>query len=96
MKAVLIIHNVAIDEQVNEMLASIEINCYTKFTNTLGKGMLSEPHLNTDVWPGENYGTFAVTDQAKGKEIMDKVRQMREKLGSEGLKAFMWEIDDIT
>jgi hypothetical protein len=96
MKAVLIIHNVAIDEQVNEALVSIGINCYTKFTNTLGKGMLSEPHLNTDVWPGENYGTFVVTDQAKGKEIMDKVRQMREKLGSEGLKAFMWEIDDAT
>ena len=96
MKAVLIIHNVAIDEQVNEMLVSIGINCYTKFTNTLGKGMLSEPRLNTDIWPGENYGTFVVTDQAKGKKIMDKVRQMREKLGSEGLKAFMWEIDDVT
>lgn len=96
MKAVLIIHNIAIDEQVNEALVSIGINCYTKFTNTLGKGMLSEPHLNTDVWPGENYGTFVVTDQAKSKEIMDKVRQMREKLASEGLKAFMWEIDDTT
>jgi hypothetical protein len=96
MKAVLIIHNVAIDEQVNETLVSIGINCYTKFTNTLGKGKLSEPHLNTEVWPGVNYGTFIVTDQAKGKEIMDKVRQMREKLGSEGLKAFMWEIDDTT
>jgi hypothetical protein len=28
--------------------------------------------------------------------IFDNVRRMREKLGSEGLKAFMWEIDDIT
>lgn len=96
MKAVLIVHNVAIDEQVNEMLESIGINCYTKFTDTLGKGQLSEPHLNTDVWPGVNYGTFVVTDPTKGKEIMDKVRQMRGKLGSEGLKAFMWEIDDTT
>jgi hypothetical protein len=96
MKAVLIIHNVAIDAQVNDMLVSTGINCYTKFTNTLGKGMLSEPHLNSDVWPGENYGTFVVTDPTKGKEIMDKVRQMRKKLGSEGLKAFMWEIDDVT
>ncbi len=96
MKAVLIVHNVAIDEQVNEILVSIGIDCYTKFTNTLGKGRLSEPHLNTDVWPGVNYGTFIVTDQGKSKEIMDKVRQMRGKLGSEGIKAFMWEVDDIT
>jgi len=96
MKAVLIVHNAAIDEEVNEALESVGINCYTKFTNTIGKGRLSEPHLNTDVWPGVNYGTFIVTDQVRAKEIMENVRQMREKLGSEGVKAFMWEIDDIT
>ena len=96
MKAVLIVHNVAIDEEVNEALESIGISCYTKFTNTLGKGEISEPHLNTDVWPGINCGTFVVTDQAEARKIMDKIRSMREKLGSEGLKAFMWEIDDIT
>ncbi len=96
MKAVLIVHNTAIDEEVNESLESLGINCYTKFTNTLGAGEISEPHLNTDVWPGVNYGTFIVTERAKAEAVMDKVRQMRRKLGSEGLKAFMWEIEDIT
>jgi len=96
MKAVLIVHNVAIDEEVNEALESVRISCYTKFTNTLGKGEISEPHLNTDVWPGINNGTFIVTDSVKAKEVMENVRRMREKLGSEGIKAFMWEIDDIT
>ena len=96
MKAVLIVHNVAIDEEVNEALESVGISCYTKFTNTLGKGEISEPHLNTDVWPGINNGTFIVTDPVKAKEVMENVRRMREKLGSEGIKAFMWEIDDIT
>jgi hypothetical protein len=96
MKAVLIIHNAAIDEEVNEVLVSVGIEYYTKFPNTLGKGELSEPHLNTDVWPAINCGTLVVTDQAKAKELMDNVRQMRTKLGKEGLKAFMWEIDDVT
>ena len=96
MKAVLIVHNAAIDEEVNEALEAVGIDCYTKFTNTIGKGQLSDPHLNTDVWPGENYGTFVVTDQAKAEEIMDSVRRMRETLGTEGLKAFMWQIDQIT
>jgi len=96
MKAVLVIHNAAIDEEVNEALVSIGIECYTKFPNILGKGELSEPHLNTDVWPAINCGTLAVTDQAKAKELMDKVRQMRSKLGTEGLKAFVWEIEDVT
>ncbi len=96
MKAILIVHNAAIDGQINEALESVGINCYTKFTNTLGKGEISEPHLDTDVWPGINYGTFVVIDQAKAKEIMNNIRRMREKLGAEGLKAFMWEIDDVT
>jgi nitrogen regulatory protein PII len=96
MKAVLIVHNVAIDEEVNEILESVGISCYTKFTNVLGKGRLSEPHLGTDVWPGINYGTFVVTEPVKAKEVMENVRRMRGKLGSEGLKAFMWQIDAIT
>ena len=96
MKAVLIVHNVAIDRDVNEALESLGINCYTKFTNVLGKGRASEPHLNTDVWPGTNLATFIVTDQPKADKIMDKIRRMREKLTAEGMKAFMWQLDDIT
>jgi nitrogen regulatory protein PII len=96
MKAVLIVHNVAIDKDVNEALESAGINCYTKFPNTLGRGELSEPHLSTDVWPAINCGTFVVIDQTKAKEVMETVRRIRGKLGSEGIKAFMWEIDDIT
>ena len=96
MKAVLIVHNVAIDEEVNEVLESVGINCYTKFPNTLGRGEISEPHLNTDVWPGINCGTFVVIEQVKAKKVMENVRRLREKLGTEGIKAFMWEVDDIT
>lgn len=96
MKAVLIVHNAAIDAEVNEALESSGIDCYTKFTNVLGKGQLSEPHLNTDVWPGVNHGTLVVTEQTKALELMETVRQMREQLGSEGIKAFMWEIDQLT
>jgi len=96
MKAVLIVHNVAIDEDVNEVLESVGINCYTKFPNTLGKGEISEPHLNIDVWPGINCGTFVVIEQVKAEKVMENVRRLREKLGTEGIKAFMWEIDDIT
>ena len=96
MKAILIMHNVAIDEEVSEALESVGVNCYTKFTHTLGKGELSEPHLNTDVWPGTNYGTLVVTDKVRAKEVMDKVRRMRGTRASQGIKAFMWEIDEVT
>ena len=96
MKAVLIAHNVAIDGEVTDMLESLGISSFTKITNMLGQGHQSEPHLNTEVWPGVNYGTFVVSEDIKAARIMDAVRQMRQKLGSEGVKAFMWTIDEVT
>jgi len=96
MKAVLIIHNAAINEEVSEALEAIGVSCYTKFPNTLGRGQLSEPHLNTDVWPEINCGTFIVAEADKCNQVMNKVRQMREKLGPQGIKAFMWAVEDIT
>jgi hypothetical protein len=95
MKAVLIVHNVAIDAEVNEAMRSAGIDCYTKFPDILGRGRLSEPHLNTEVWPGVNYGTFVVTDEGNAKKLMQNVRKIRENLASVGIKAFTWEIDEV-
>lgn len=96
MKAVLIVHNAAIDAEVNDLLKSVGIDCYTKFAGILGRGQLSEPHLNTEVWPGVNCGTLAVVEDDKARAAMDSVRKMRQIYGSEGVKAFLWEIQDIT
>jgi nitrogen regulatory protein PII len=96
MKAILIIYNMAIEDDVNEALQQLGVDCYTKFTKVLGKGELSQPHLDTAVWPIANNATFVVTDQAKATAITEKIRQMREKYASEGLKAFVWPIEDVT
>ncbi len=96
MKAVLIVHNAAIDVEVNELLKSVGIDTYTKFPEVLGRGRLSEPHLNTEVWPGVNCGTLVVVEDDQARAVMDGVRKMRQTLGSEGVKAFLWEIREIT
>jgi hypothetical protein len=96
MKAVLIVHNMAIDEEVNEAIASADIVSYTKFPNTLGKGKISEPHLNSDVWPETNCATLVITDPEKAAKLMEIIGQMRAKLGSEGIKAFLWAVEQVT
>ncbi len=96
MKAVLIVHNSAIDGEVTDALSEIGIDRYTKFTNALGKGGSSPPHLNTQVWPGLNTVTMIIVESAKAAQLMQTVRQMRQKLGTEGIKAFMWQIEDVT
>lgn len=96
MKAVFIVHNAAIDVEIQEMLDSLGIDGYTRFTDVLGRGRRSEPHLNTEVWPGVNHGLLVVVQDDKAGAVMDHVRHMRQTLGSEGIKAFLWEIQDIT
>ena len=96
MKAVLIMYNAAIDAEVNDALKSLGVDCYSKFADTLGRGRTSEPHFGSDVWPAVNNSTFIVTDAGKAESVMGRVRQIREKLGSEGIKAFMWQIEDVT
>lgn len=96
MKAVLIVHNTALELDVAEILDAAGISCYTKFPDILGKGTLSEPHLKIEVWPETNCGTFVVTDEDGARKLMEHVRQARKNFGSEGIKAFVWQIDDVT
>jgi hypothetical protein len=96
MKAVLIVHNSAIDSEVTEALNETGIDRYTKFPNALGKGDSSPPHFNTPVWPGLNTVTMVIVEPAKAAQLMQVVRQMRQRLGTEGIKAFMWQIEEVT
>jgi hypothetical protein len=97
MKAVMIFHNAASDEVVTAAMGELGIEQYSRFPGTLGKGALSEPHLNIRVWPEVNNATMVVTDEPTARALMDKVRQMRKtQLAREGIKAFMWHIEDMT
>jgi len=92
----LIIHNAVIGAEVDGMLASLSVDCYTKFPNVLGRGRQSEPHLDTEIWPGVNCGTLVVVDEAQARAVLGGVRELRRTLGSEGVKAFAWQIEEIT
>ena len=96
MKAVLIVHNMAIDEEVNEAIESAGIDSYTKFPDVLGKGKLSVPHLNSDVWPETNCATLVIADSDRAAKLMKIIAEMRSTLGAEGIKAFLWSIEQIT
>ncbi len=96
MKAVLIVHNAALDVEVNELLRSAGIESYTRFPNALGRGRRSEPRLNSEVWPGVNCGTLVVVEDEQARAVMEHIRRMRETFGTEGVKAFLWTIEEIT
>ena len=96
MKLVMICYNEAIDGEVIEALDNADVEGYTKWTKVLGKGRTSGPHLYSHIWPKANNVIATVSSEEVATVIFGNVRRMREKLGSEGIKAFMWDVDDIT
>ena len=96
MKLVLICYNEAVDQEVLDVLDDLNVEGYTKWTKVLGKGRASGPHLYSHIWPKANNVLATVVSEQMAAGILDRVRKMREKLGSEGVKAFMWDVQDVT
>ena len=96
MKLVMICYNEAIDDEVTELLEQAGIKGYTKWTKVLGKGQASGPHLLSHIWPKANNALFTVLPEENAAGIFEHIRKLKTKVAKEGLKAFMWEIDDIT
>jgi len=96
MKLIMICYNEAIDDEITELLSQMDVKGYTKWTKVMGKGQTSEPHLLSHIWPkANNVIVIAAEEQAAGM-ILEKIRVMKTKVGTVGLKAFMWAIEDVT
>jgi nitrogen regulatory protein PII len=96
MKLVMICYNEAIDDEITEILQQADVKGYTKWTKVLGKGQTSEPHLLSHIWPKANNVIAIAVEEQVADMILEKVRAMKAKVGTAGLKAFMWEINDVT
>lgn len=96
MKLVMICYNEAIDDEVIELLEQAGVKGYTKWTKVLGKGQTSEPHLLSHIWPKANNVIAVAVEEQVADMIVEKVRDMKAKAGTVGLKAFMWRVDDVT
>jgi len=97
MKLILLVYNAAISEEVMEALQEIGVENYTKWDRVLGKGPISGPHFDSDVWPGVNSMlAIAVEDQKKDK-IMAKVRELKSKesIAREGIGAFVLPLEEM-
>ena len=96
MKMIMIAYNSAIDGEVNEAFAKCGIQGYTKWTRVFGKGTISGPHMGTDIWPGENAVIFTAIENEKLEDLLNSIKDLRAKLGKAGVKAFVWNLEEIT
>ncbi len=96
MKMVMIAYNEAIDAEVMEILANCGLKNYTKITGTFGRGSTSGTHLGNDIWPGRNNILYIACEEKQAQQILSCIKELRKKLGKEGIKAFVLPVEEVT
>lgn len=96
MKMLMIIYNEALDNEVMEILEGCVMKNYTKVTRVFGRGTSSGTHLGNDIWPGLNNIIYVACEEAQIKEMLSGVRNLRNKVGYEGIKAFVLPIEEAS
>jgi nitrogen regulatory protein PII len=96
LKMAIIVYNEALDDEVMEVLGNCTMQNYTKLTGVFGKGETSGTHMGNDIWPGRNNILYVACEEKQAKQILSCVRALRQKLGREGVKAFVLPIEEMT
>jgi len=96
MKMVMISYNSAVDSEVMETLEKCGIESYTKWAQVQGKGKTSGPHMASEIWPGENSVLAVALEDDKKNKLIKQIKELRLRLGKEGVKAFVLPLEEIT
>lgn len=94
MKALMIVHNQSISEEVDELLTRLNIRGFTRWLNVQGQGMKEgDPHLGTHIWPSLNVALLAVIDDGLAAPALEGVKEINALANEEGIRAFVWSIE---
>ena len=95
-KLIIIIYNEAIESEVMDVLKNCGLENFTKIVGVFGRGSSSGAHFGNDIWPGRNNILFVACDEEKCKKLILCIRELRNKLKKEGIKAFVWNLEETT
>lgn len=96
MKSIMIIYNQAHSEAIQTILDDNKIRGFTKWVDIQGRGHLTgEPHLGNHAWPGKNMATMIVVEDEKVDTILKKLKALDESAKQIGLRAFVWNIEQM-
>ena len=95
-KMLMVSYNEAMDQEVMEALSACALKSYTKIAGVFGRGEASGTHLGDDIWPGKNNLLFVAGGEAEIGKFLSGVRELRKRLGKEGIKAFVWKLEEAT
>jgi nitrogen regulatory protein PII len=94
MKAVMIVYNHGISEEVAELLEANGVRGFTRWEEVHGRGSRGgEPHLGTHVWPANNAAILAIVEDEQASPLLAGVRRIDAAAGEQGIRAFVWPVE---
>lgn len=95
MKAVFISYNQSLTEMVQLTLDKLSIRGYTQWTDIQGCGSAKgEPHEGSHTWPELNNAHLTIIDDRKAEILLEKLSQLNKEVEEQGLRAFVWNIEN--
>jgi len=96
MKAVMIVFNHGITEEVNEALEELNIRGYTRFLNVHGQGSVDgEPHLGSHIWPSLNSVVLTIIEDDKVESLLEKVKEINSEAEKQGIHAYVFPVEKM-
>ena len=81
-------------QRIAAMLDEVGIRGYTLFPLTHGRGSYTgEPHMANHTWPAMNSTVIAMVDDDKIEPAMERLRLIDRDTQLQGLRAFVWNIE---
>lgn len=94
MKSVFIVYNQALSEIVMKMLDFMGVKGFSMWEDVKGRGThTGEPHFGTHTWPAMNSAVLAVVENEQVQPILDAVKKLNEKAEQQGIRAFVWAVE---
>lgn len=96
MKSVFIVFNQANTERVEYMLDRLSIRGFTFWENVQGVGSMNgEPRRGTHTWPEMNSAVMTVFPDEKVDDLLIAVKKLDQRNKEVGVRAFVWNIEQM-
>jgi nitrogen regulatory protein PII len=96
MKSVFIVFNQANTEKMEYIFDMLNIRGFTWWQDVQGRGSMSgEPRQGTHTWPEMNSAAMTVIPDEMVEPLLEKVRKLDALNKEIGVKAFVWNIEQV-
>ncbi len=96
MKAVMILLDQAHYDQLVENLNSLNIRGFTSWKEVFGRGSKDGiPHYGSHAWPSVNNAILTVVEDDRVPFLLNYLKKMDEESANLGLRAFVWNIEQM-